>query len=858
MPRFQNAVGYLVELRDSVNEPWFDALCDMALNSDGTIPTQERLEALWTYLHGLESYERSALPTAAAFSTAQNTSGSACLTSIHNFSSFKKLSPNLKIEPGKKISLIFGMNGSGKSSLCQAIKVLSNPEDPDSPLHNVHSSGQNSPSFSYSFEGDTQERQWSPQSGFGSLNEFIKYFDSSVALRNVEDSLNPKNSVEVSVFRLELFEYARSLLESFQSYTGSKVQSENTRLTTLIENLKSKINATVNTNVEPFLSWSSINPAPMKSWLDGIIEFGNKDQELASLSKSLEQHMMASSKEGLKGLQAQLALIKQLKTKLSSFEQKCRTSPVSFIQAADVSIEQKQSTLNELSARLSSDNIDPIRFQMMVNHASELTDFSNAKANSTDCPLCRQKLSRNAESLFKAYHEYTNNQIRNEIKDLNLKRSTAIGVLSEIRKFNLNEYLACQNQLPVNCFQNLSQVVEAILNSVPPEGGDFSSFNTEEFSKHSQLSIYVQVIEETKSQIETAIKASAENEQSLSSAIKQLQDKIGNLRAHKTISDHKQEMLAICAEIEKFVPVSIKCNGINFSTMLRNMSSKGKKAYNELVLDSFQEQLDREYIALCGASMEQMGVQLDSRGNRQDVIVTPKIGRSPVHRVLSEGEQKVHSLAVFMCEAEASPNQILVFDDPVTSFDYNYVSNFCKRIRDYHKSNLTTQIIILTHNWDFFVNLQSVLNKAHLSQSVSVQVLENCATAKEYKEKWDDLCSEIGQYLNAQNEPSPADKEHLSGLMRRLIERLTNQFVFNEQRHQYKIKRLAVSEFRKFTKIVPLSIPEADKLGDLYSDLSPSEHDDIRNFYTGISKVQFQTWYQEILSIKGALEARRV
>jgi hypothetical protein len=81
--------------------------------------------------------------------------------------------------------------------------------------------------------------------------------------------------------------------------------------------------------------------------------------------------------------------------------------------------------------------------------------------------------------------------------------------------------------------------------------------------------------------------------------------------------------------------------------------------------------------------------------------------------------------------------------------------------------------------------------------------------------------------------------------------------VFNEQRHQYKIKSLQVSDFHSFTKIVPLLPLEADRLRDLYANLSPLEHDDVRNFYSTKTRTQFQVWYNEIVTIKIAIESRK-
>ena len=57
----------------------------------------------------------------------------------------------------------------------------------------------------------------------------------------------------------------------------------------------------------------------------------------------------------------------------------------------------------------------------------------------------------------------------------------------------------------------------------------------------------------------------------------------------------------------------------------------------------------------------------------------------------------------------------IVFDDPVNSFDYNYTNKFTERLKDYIIANPNKQFLILTHNWDFFVYLQMVLNRSGLT-----------------------------------------------------------------------------------------------------------------------------------------------
>ncbi len=857
---YQDATGYLMELRTTVNQGWFNVLCDLALNATGEPVTPEQLNSIWSVLHNPASYTPLVNPDFQMNGAAQpNRAQPVFLEKIDSFNGFKKLSDGLQVQLEKQITLIFGANGSGKSSICQALKVLASPEQPNNPLHNARSATPPRPSFNFRFRGDTQDRAWSEQDGFGGAGEYIKYFDSTAALRYINDNIETEASVEISVFRLEIFNYARTFLDSFQSFSRQIINEQTSRLNQRIESLKQRIIQTVDVEQEPFASWSPRQTRQMADWINQLEQFDTaKEKELADTEKNLAQQIAASSEEGLITLNAQLTLINQLEQKLIQLNQYCSSTPLAELQQAEVDILQKRAAQAELSKGIFPEGAaNAEQRRALINSASHLTNYEMAKANEAECPLCFQKLDDNAETVFRSYHAFLTSALQSEINSLSSKVNNAKPQLNNIRTFELGNYQPCENFFPPNFFNALSTLTNTIIQSMPIESSPISTGNSGGFSKSGELPIFIQSVSAVRQQLEETINKGTEDKQALDKKIKQLQGQIGNLKALQKVHINRQEIQEICKDIQSFIPTENNYNVINFIDISRRMSIEGKKAHNELVLSTYEQQLNSEYVTLSGMTLEEMGVKLASQGRQQDVIVTPEIGGNHIQRILSEGEQKVHSLATFMCEAVTRPQQVLVFDDPVTSFDYNYVSNFCERLRDLVRNQPETQIIMLTHNWDFFVNLQTVLNKSGFNNQLSVQVLENCSTVIEYNEKWDELCQQIQTVMSLTGEPSQTEKERLSGLMRRLIERLTNSFVFNEQRHQYKVKSLPVSDFQSFTKIVPLQTDEANQLSDLYSRLSPTEHDDIRTFYTTKTKEQYNTWYQEIIAIKDAVKARR-
>lgn len=295
----------------------------------------------------------------------------------------------------------------------------------------------------------------------------------------------------------------------------------------------------------------------------------------------------------------------------------------------------------------------------------------------------------------------------------------------------------------------------------------------------------------------------------------------------------------------------------DFTSVLRKVTSTAKKAHRELVVDDFKTRLNAEYIALAEKDMSAFGVELKDVGGDGAVTVDHHIAGQRIESVLSEGEQRIHALALFFAELETCNQEVIVFDDPISSFDYNYIANYCNRLRDLIQAHPNRQIIVLTHNWEFFVQIQTALNASRLNQHLAVHVLESCVAIDEYSEDVDVLKADIDAILAAAGEPTKAQKEVMAGKMRRLIESVVNTHVFNKQRHQFKQKNQQVSAFDDFTKVVPLLTTEAQSLRDLFSKLSISEHDDPRNAYVNTDKAMFQTRYNTIKAIEMSIVGRK-
>ncbi len=859
MSRYSDATGYLIDLRNTLNEAWFHALCDMAISNTGQQTSDEQLSQLWNMYLGLQPYVPTAATPIVTPTGSPTPPAPIFLERLFDFGGFKKLTPSLNLQLDKQVTLVFGRNGSGKSSICQALKILANRDSPNTPIHNARTSPPRAtPSFKYRLRNTPSDITWTQPLGYGTRSDAIKYFDSTVAIRHATGTLEPDAAVEVVVFRLEVFDYARTIAQTFQRYAGNRIATEKQFVQSRIDQIKATLAQSITLTNEPFASWSPTHVHALESYVSDLPEFTTAmAEELDEHRRQLAHFQTAGTEEGLRSMQAENVLLAQLEAKLLQFIQFAQAAPLQQIATLHTSLVQKQAALSELSRRTIPSQVDSHRQHALISSASAVIDLSAAISGTSQCPLCFQNLDDNAVAIFGHYHNYLHSTLQQEASAIELELAQFTRRIELVRNFVLGDFSSCQRHFRDGFIASLSELISVIIQSMPETHSTITQTLISEYQRIGELSQYLGAITQVRTNHTQTISMAQADRQALANQIGRLQQEIEQLTICATVSPMRQQLIDTCTQARQQNSAWASLGSYNFTSLYSSLTRKGREAHTELVRDAFEQRLDTEYQLLCGASMQQMGVHLKSIGAQQEIVVSPLVGDDHVHRVFSEGEQKVHALAVFMCEASLTPHQILVFDDPVTSFDYNNVSNLAERLRNLVRTQPNTQMIILTHNWDFFINLQTTLNRSGLESRLSVQVLEDCATVAEYTEQWSVLCTSIDSILNQTIEPTPEQKEKVSGLMRRLIERLNNAYVFNEQRHQYKPKTLQISDFHKFTKLVPLLVTEANDLRDLYANLSPPEHDDVRNFYLTKTKAQFATWYSQIQSIAAAVQARR-
>jgi hypothetical protein len=129
-----------------------------------------------------------------------------------------------------------------------------------------------------------------------------------------------------------------------------------------------------------------------------------------------------------------------------------------------------------------------------------------------------------------------------------------------------------------------------------------------------------------------------------------------------------------------------------FQALLRSLTEESKVASETVLNRDFERVFYKECEALRAPN-----VTLDFPGRRGQAArhksVTPD---HSLREILSEGEQKVVAIADFLAEASLRVGSApIVFDDPVTSFDYRRIHEMVRRIVSLSDDH---QVIVFTHN----------------------------------------------------------------------------------------------------------------------------------------------------------------
>jgi len=317
------------------------------------------------------------------------------------------------------------------------------------------------------------------------------------------------------------------------------------------------------------------------------------------------------------------------------------------------------------------------------------------------CPFCVQPLQKNAKDRLKAIADHVNSNLAQEEKDA-LKKY--LEVLSKIPTMisdrelkilleNLECFTSDEKEDFLNQWQQLSRLLDEAKRK--PKLLQLCAFES-----------HLKKLDEANSKYDAELKKINESldEETRGLLIKEMLELKGEVFLSKCIPaiTHLVDVLNRKETLEKAMKL----------VATTKLTRKNNELASELVTDEYINRFNEELSALSTEGLKaELRQQKSGKGRIPFKVTLISQDNEVVDHlhVLSEGEQRVVALAVFLADATGGTGgRPIVFDDPISSLDHIYERKIAKRLTDLSKER---QVIIFTHRLSFFVMIQNITDE---------------------------------------------------------------------------------------------------------------------------------------------------
>lgn len=604
------------------------------------------------------------------------------------------------------LTLVYGDNGSGKSGYTRILKgaCFAKHIEPNvlgniyKPLSTVQSA-----KITFLKNGSREEWQWSPGKSLTDLTT-INVFDTDCG----KALLDKNNQVTYKPRGAEIFDKISPVMDSIKTTIESRKKDatppsipgleDDLELSTWFKAIteKSKVDA-----VQKNLTWTQDDQTNLDLISKNIADYENGvtvktiekiksivDSRLPSAITNLTKHIKILSTS--KPAEMQL-----LRDTLDNAQKTYETSLIAFDVKEPLNGVHSDPWKNLLKAAQ--------EYSEQHAYVGKIFPYTGDEAL---CVLCMQPLHEHAEQRLSRFENY--------IKD---KSKTAF----ETAKQNFNEAEKLITDLIVpepEAYEPLSlELVDLLQN----DGGLAEAFRAiktrKEFftqNDHAEKQYDQTIITPTSILDNLTVKLNeklAELQANISPD-KHLKDKETATKQtlKKALSTAAPSILSYHQALILNKKIATALNAIK-QTKTR-FSNKAKAIIADLVTPDFIEYFKDELSRL-GVNLV---IDITPLVRDSDTSHSFSIGSQKPGRVLSEGEQKVISLAAYLAEMKTFSNvSPLVLDDPVSSLDHVYREKIALRLT---QEALNRQLIIFTHDLSLIMEIEGKCTELVLSQGV--------------------------------------------------------------------------------------------------------------------------------------------
>lgn len=616
------------------------------------------------------------------------------LTRLHNIKGVNALVENQKIDFCPQVTIIYGANGSGKTGYTRLLKKAFHSRSTEDILPNIHvSSGHSNVSAEISFASDSKPYSLT-YPDHKQQNEFRQFsiFDNKC----VNVHLTNKNQFE---FRPAGLDFFANLIEAFKKIeekitadiTNKSATKDYPSLFDGESDIKTAVNAlSTKTKIDDLKKLIPITEEEKKK----RSELEEQKAKLQTLKKDKE----------IADLNTYKALLATLKTSITDNNKFFTTESLSKIKTAISDCLSKDDTAKtEGIENFKTDKIMNVGSKEWKSFIAAAQDFAkqqigdNEKYPKSDdhCILCQQPLSVEAQKLIASYWGFIKSQSEQDAKNAQAVLNTyknryeglKFGLLPEdgvLTKWLLERYK--KEVIKINEYLQKQKILSEII---------ISDLTKKTANDREAIQIDTTLIDVIVQDIESSITKLQENDPS--EDIKQLQNSITYLNHKEKLEQHIIGIETYVTNL-KWAATATKAKG---QISKRKITEKEKelsgKYFNEAYVSAFNDE--------CRSLNCEIGIDISHTGSAGTSYRQLFLKGKEPSKILSEGEQKIISLADFLAEIKLSEITCgVIFDDPVTSLDDERKGRIAERIVEESTKN---QVVVFTHDLVFVSTLIS-------------------------------------------------------------------------------------------------------------------------------------------------------
>lgn len=584
------------------------------------------------------------------------------------------------------LTIVYGGNGSGKSSYSRILRKLCWSRNPSVTLKkNVFSPTtiQQQVDFVIKNNGSNISFTWTENSpSHPMLNSFF-VFDNDCG----DIYINNENPTEYKPVGIDVLEKLISTFTSIHQTFGSSIASYNTQKPAFPQNLLQTPSAqwygTIENlervNVDSQIQFTQANAA-RKQDLINLTATQNPQQNITNFN---------SKKARIDNYVQQIAIIEALFNEQNINELRAiRSDFESVSQAYQIATTELQS-VNTLEGF----GTNPWRtlWEAAKNyaHSSNLSDGQKfpSLGSLEKCVLCQQKLDETAQQRLITFNRFVLNDVSVQ---LNLINST------------IQKKLSSYNSLTVPPIENFTELVQLIPNFSDSYNKFSSSISASKNSiiaflqNGGELSVNLQALTPSMLSLISFIDSQIEQHNQLVQNRNVLVSELNELIAKEFLFNNKATILQYFDEHKYKSWISLCQAQLATNVISRKI---GELMENKAVSLQHQEFVSHlNFFNPDLASKVLISKTRTRQGNTYQRCSLNGITDS-IDSILSEGEQKIIALSNFLAECTIDNRQnTIIFDDPVTSLDMDYRGLIANKIIQLSQNR---QVIVFTHDLSF-------------------------------------------------------------------------------------------------------------------------------------------------------------